>query len=329
MKICIVGAGAIGGYLGVKLIRSGEEVTLIARGSHLEAIQQKGLELIEPEGKSSLVQPKLATSNIEEVEPQDVVILAVKTLSVAAIAPSLNSLYHDRTTVVTAQNGIPWWYFHKHGGEYEGTRIKSVDPDGVIERSIGVDRTIGCVVYPAAEIVKPGVIKHIEGNRFSLGELDGSKSERIKLLAQTFKQAGLKSPIRDRIRTDMWVKLWGNLAFNPISALTRATLESICQYPPTRELARQVMIEAQTIAEKLGIDFGISLEQRINGAEQVGAHKTSMLQDIESGHLTEIDAIVGTVTELGRITQIPTPHLDSLYASVKLLEKNLRVTRSI
>jgi 2-dehydropantoate 2-reductase len=321
MKICIVGAGAIGGYLGVKLIEAGEEVTLIARGSHLEAIEQKGLELIEADEKRSLVRPKLATSNIEEVEPQDVVILAVKTLNVAAIAPSLSTLYHDRTMVVTAQNGIPWWYFHKHGGEYEGTHIKSVDPDGIIERSIGVDRAIGCVVYPAAEIIEPGVIQHIEGNRFSLGELDGSKSDRLQLLSQTFKKAGLKSPIRNNIRTDMWVKLWGNLAFNPISALTRATLESICKYPPTRELARQIMIEAQAIAQKLGIDFGISLEQRINGAERVGAHKTSMLQDIEANRPTEIDAIVGAVVELGKLTQIPTPHLDTVYASVKLLEQ--------
>jgi 2-dehydropantoate 2-reductase len=329
LKICIIGAGAIGGYLGVKLIEAGEEVILIARGDHLEAIQKKGLQLIEADGKNIVAHPKLATSNIEEVEEQDAIVLAVKTLSVSAIAPSLNTLYHDRTMVVTAQNGIPWWYFYKHGGEYEGTRIKSVDPDGIIERNIGVDRAIGCVVYPAAEIIQPGVIHHIEGNRFSLGELDGSKSDRIKLLAQTFKQAGLKSPVRDRIRTDMWVKLWGNLAFNPISALTRATLESICQYPPTRELAKQVMSEAQAIAEKLGIDFGISLEQRIDGAEQVGAHKTSMLQDIEASRPTEIDAIVGAVAELGRLTQVPTPCLDSLYASVKLLEKTLQIKPSI
>jgi 2-dehydropantoate 2-reductase len=320
VKICIVGAGAIGGYLGVKLIEVGEEVTLIARGEHLKAIEDRGLKLIEAEEKTSLVRPKLATDNIREVEPQDVVILAVKTLSVAAIAPSLSNLYHDRTMVVTAQNGIPWWYFHKHGGEYEGTPIKSVDPDGIIERSIGVDRAIGCVVYPAAEILEPGVIGHIEGNRFSLGELDGSKSDRLKLLSQTFKQAGLKSSIRSNIRNDMWVKLWGNLAFNPISALTRATLESICKYPPTRELAKQIMLEARAIAEKLGIDFGISLEQRINGAERVGAHKTSMLQDIEANRPTEIDAIVGAVVELGKLTQIPTPHLDTVYASVKLLE---------
>jgi 2-dehydropantoate 2-reductase len=323
LKICIVGAGAIGGYLGVKLIQAGNEVTLIARGSHLEAIQDKGLELIEADGTSIVVQPTLATSKIEEVKPQDVVILGVKAIAVATIAPSLTTLYHDRTIVIPAQNGIPWWYFYKHGGEYEGTPIKSVDPDGVIRNYIDLDRLIGCVVYPAAEIVKPGVIRHIEGNRFSLGELDGYKSDRIQLLSQTFKQAGLKSPIVKQIRIDIWVKLWGNLAFNPISALTRATLESICQYPPTRELARQMMLEAQAIAEKLDINFAISLEKRINGAEQVGAHKTSMLQDIEAGRPTEIDAIVGAVAELGKLTQVSTPHIDAIYASVKLLEKTL------
>ncbi|WP_341530599.1 2-dehydropantoate 2-reductase [Nostoc sp. UHCC 0302] len=320
MKICIVGAGAIGGYLGAKLALAGEAVTLIARGSHLQAIQKNGLRLILADGSSQVATPTLATSDIQEVEPQDVVILTVKAHSVAALAPSLSSLYNSHTMVVTAQNGVPWWYFRQHGGEYEGTRIQSVDPDGIIEAHIGAERAIGCVVYPATEIVEPGVIKHIEGDRFTLGEIDGSKSERIQLLAQSLKQAGFKAPIRNQIRTEIWIKLWGNVAFNPISALTGATLERICQYPLTRELARQMMLEAQAIAEKLGIKFGISLEQRINGAENVGAHKTSMLQDIEAGRSTEIDAIVGAVAELGKLTQIPTPHIDAIYASVKLLE---------
>jgi 2-dehydropantoate 2-reductase len=320
MKICIVGAGAIGGYLGAKLALADEAVTLIARGSHLQAIQKNGLRLILPDGSSQVATPTLATSDINEVEPQDVVILTVKAHSVAVIAPSLSSLYNSHTMVVTAQNGVPWWYFRQHGGEYEGTRIQSVDPDGIIEAHIGAERAIGCVVYPATEIVEPGVIKHIEGDRFTLGEIDGSKSERIQVLAQSLKQAGFKAPIRNQIRTEIWIKLWGNLAFNPISALTGATLEGICQYPLTRELARQMMLEAQAIAEKLGIKFGISLEQRINGAENVGAHKTSMLQDIEAGRPTEIDAIVGAVAELGKLTQIPTPHIDAIYANVKLLE---------
>lgn len=321
MKFCIVGAGAIGGYLGAKLSLAGEEVTLIARGAHLEAIQAKGLKLILADGSSDIAQPTLATSNMADAGPQDVVILAVKAQSVPAIAPSLSTLYHADTMVVTAQNGIPWWYFRKQGGEYEGTSIQSIDPDGVVEANIGADRAIGCVVYPAAEIQEPGVIRHIEGDRFSLGEIDGTKSDRIQQLANAFKNAGIKAPIRNQIRGELWVKLWGNLAFNPISALTRATLEEICQYPPTRELAYQMMSETQAIAEKLGVRMGVTLEQRIEGAEKVGAHKTSMLQDIEAGRPTEVDAIVGSVAELGRLMEIPTPHIDAIYASVKLLER--------
>ncbi|MEH1897421.1 MAG: 2-dehydropantoate 2-reductase [Nostoc sp.] len=319
MKICIVGAGAIGGYLGAKLALAGETVTLIARGSHLEAIQKNGLKLLMADGSSQIATP-MATSDIQSAGTQDVVILTVKAHSVPAIAPSLPALYNPHTMVVTAQNGVPWWYFRKHSGEYQGTRIQSVDPNGIIETSIGAERAIGCVVYPATEIIEPGVIKHIEGDRFTLGEIDGTKSDRIQLLAQTLKQAGFKAPIRNQIRTEIWIKLWGNVAFNPISALTGATLEDICRYPLTRELARLMMTETQAIAENLDIKFGITLEQRINGAENVGAHKTSMLQDIEAGRATEIDAIVGAVAELGKLTQIPTPYIDAIYASVKLLE---------
>jgi 2-dehydropantoate 2-reductase len=321
MKVCIVGAGAIGGYLGVKLVQAGAEVTLIARGAHLAAIQARGLKLVWANGSSEVVQPALATSEISQAGLQDLVIIGLKAQSVPAIAPDLPTLYGPETLVLSAQNGIPWWYFRKSGSEYEGTRIQAVDPEGIVEAHTGIERVIGCVVYPAAEIVAPGVIQHIEGDRFSLGELDGSKTERLQRLAELLKQAGLKAPIRTQIRTDLWVKLWGNLAFNPISALTRATLEQICQYPATRDLAAAMMSEAQTIAEKLGIEFGITLEQRIAGAEKVGAHKTSMLQDIEAGRSTELDALVGSVAELGRLTQTPTPHIDAIYASVKLLER--------
>lgn len=323
MKICIVGAGAIGGYLGAKLALAGEEVTLIARGQHLAAIQTQGLQVIMADGSTHVIHPTLATSDINQAGTQDIVIVAVKAQSLPAIAPALSSLYHSQTMVVTAQNGIPWWYFHKHGGEYEGQQIHTVDPEGIIAAHIDIDRVIGAVVYPAVELQSPGVIRHIEGDRLSLGEIDNSKTERIQTLANICKQAGLKAPIRTHIRTEMWLKLWGNLAFNPISALTRATLEEICQYPLTRELAKQMMIEAQTIAEKLGIKFGISLEQRINGAEKVGAHKTSMLQDIEAHRPTEIEAILGAVIELGKLTHIPTPYMNAVYANVKLLEKNL------
>jgi len=323
MKICIVGAGAIGGYLGAKLALAGEQVTLIARGAHLDAMQQHGLKLIMADGSVHVAQPFLATSDFGAVKPQDVVILALKTHTVPAIASLLPQLYKPETMVVTAQNGIPWWYFRKQGGAYEGQRIQAVDADGIVEANIGVDRVIGCIVYPAAEILQPGVIQQIEGDRFTLGEIDGSKSDRIQILAQVLKQAGFKAPIRNQIRTEIWVKLWGNLAFNPISALTRTTLVKICQNPLTRDLARQMMLEAEAIAHHLGIEFGISLEQRIDGAEKVGAHKTSMLQDIEAGRLTEVDAIVGSVAELGRLMQIPTPHIDAIYAATKLLEKTV------
>lgn len=323
MKICIVGAGAIGGYLGAKLALAGESVTLIARGAHLQAIQQQGLTLRSVDGTEDRVKDVVATQDIAAAGLQDVVILALKAQSVPAIAPQLPALYGPETMVVTAQNGIPWWYFRKIDTPYADYQIQTVDPGGVIEANVPVDRVIGCVVYPAAELAAPGVVQHLEGDRFTLGELDGSKPDRLQALSQTFRQAGLKAPIRNQIRNELWVKLWGNLAFNPISALTRATLDQICLYPQTRDLARNMMAEAQTIGEKLGVEFGIPLEQRIEGAEKVGAHKTSMLQDIEAGRPTEVDAIVGSVAELGRLVGVSTPHIDAVYASVKLLEKTL------
>jgi 2-dehydropantoate 2-reductase len=326
MRICIVGAGAIGGYLGAKLALAGAEVTLIARGAHLAAIKQHGLALEYADGSRQVAAPALATSDLTEAGPQDVVIVAVKAQQLPAIAPALPALYSPDTIVIPAQNGIPWWYFHKHGGPYAGRRIVAVDPDGAIEAHIPADRVIGCVVYPAAELAGPGVVRHIEGDRFSLGELDGAKSERIQHLAQALSSAGLKAPIRPRIRSEIWVKLWGNLAFNPISALTRATLVDICRYPPTRELARAMMAEGQAIAGRLDVQFPITIEQRIAGAEQVGAHKTSMLQDIEAGRPTEIDALVGAVAELGRLVELPTPHIDAIYAGVKLLERCMTKT---
>ncbi|OKH25089.1 2-dehydropantoate 2-reductase [Chroogloeocystis siderophila] len=323
MKICIVGAGAIGGYIGAKLAQAGEQVTLIARGAHLQAIQQQGLTLRNADGTEELIKDVVATQDISTAGTQDVVILALKAQSMPGVAPSLSALYDTETIVVTAQNGIPWWYFRKLESPYADYQIQSVDPQGIIEANIPVDRVIGCVVYPAAELVAPGIVQHIEGDRFSLGELDGAKTPRIQQLSQSFRQAGIKAPVRNQIRNELWVKLWGNLAFNPISALTRCTLEEICQYPLTRELAKNMMLEAQAIAEKLGVEFGISLEQRIEGAEKVGAHKTSMLQDIEAHRPTEVDAIVGAVAELGKLTKTPTPYIDAIYASVKLLEKTL------
>ena len=323
MRICIVGAGAIGGYVGARLALAGEDVTLIARGAHLAAIQSHGLVLQLADGTAEVARPALATNDMGAAGPHDLVIAAVKAQSLPGLAPAMRALYHEQTVVIPMQNGIPWWYFMKHGGQYEGRRVEAVDPDGVLAANVEVERVIGCVVYPAAELATPGVVRHVEGNRFSLGELDAAKTERIQQIAQVFNRAGLKAPIRPRIRSEIWVKLWGNLAFNPISALTHATLAEIAAHPQARGLARAMMLEAQAVAEQLGVEFGVTVEQRIAGAAEVGAHKTSMLQDVEAGRPTEIDALVGAVAELGRLTGTPTPHIDAIYASVKLLEQTL------
>lgn len=323
MRVAIVGAGAIGGYLGLKLARAGAEVTLIARGAHLAAIRQNGLTVEYNDGSAEQVTPAQATADMAEAGEQDYVIVAVKTQSLAALVEPMRALYGPSTAVVYAQNGIPWWYFLRHGGEYEGRPIAAVDPDGAIAAQTEVERVIGCVVYPAAAITRPGVIRHIEGNRFSLGEPDGSRSERVKALAQMLSSVGVKAPVRPDIRNEIWIKLWGNLSFNPISAVTRATVDKIIAYEPTYNLVAAMMAEAQQVAERLGIKFPLSIERRIDMAREIGAHKTSMLQDIEAGKATEIDALVGAVCELGRLTNLPTPHLDALYASVKLLEQTV------
>jgi 2-dehydropantoate 2-reductase len=328
MKICIVGAGAIGGMLGVKLALTGHDVTLILRGANLEAVRQNGLKLIEEDGNELLAQPIKATSVLAEAGVQDIVILALKAHQVAAVAADLPALMHAETRVITMQNGIPWWYFHKLPGElaqrYQGTPVKSVDPDGVIAKYIPVERVIGSVVYPASEVIRPGVIKVIEGNRFSLGEIDGSDTPSIRAISDAFKNAGFKAPISNDIRSEIWLKLWGNLSFNPISALTHATLEDICVFPATRELAANMMREAQAIGEKLGVHFKVSLEKRINGAQAVGQHKTSMLQDVEMGRPIELEALVGSVIELGKITETPTPNIEAVYALASLLAKKLQ-----
>ena len=324
MRICVVGAGAIGGMLGVKLALSGHDVTLILRGANLEAVRQNGLKLIEEGGKELLARPARVTSVIAEAGVQDVVILGMKAHQVAAIAAELPAIMHEKTRVVTMQNGIPWWYFHKLPGAWEGTPIRAVDPDGVIAQSIAVDRVIGSVVYPASEVIQPGIIKVIEGNRFTLGELDGGDTPSIREIADAFKTAGFKAPISRDIRSEIWLKVWGNLSFNPISALTHATLEDICLYAPTRELAAAMMREAQTIGEALGVQFKVSLEKRIAGAQAVGQHKTSMLQDVEQGRPLELQALVASVMELGRIAQKPTPTIDAVYALTSLLANTLQ-----
>lgn len=323
MKIAVVGAGAIGGYLGARLARAGEDVTFIARNRNLEAINARGFRLILEDGTEEHAPTARAVQHMAEAGPQDAVLLTLKAHQVKDVLPGLRELFGPQTMVVTMINGIPWWYFHKLGGEYEGRRLDSVDPGGVIDQHIERERIIGSVVYPASELVEPGVVKVIEGNRFTLGELDGERSERIEALSQAMMRAGFKAPVSRDIRSELWVKLWGNLSFNPISALTHATLEQICRFGPTRSLAAAMMREAQTVAEKLGVRFKISLEQRIAGAEAVGAHKTSMLQDVEHGRALELEALVGSVVELGRITETPTPTIDAIYAATSLLAQTL------
>jgi len=327
MKIAVVGAGAIGGYLGAKLARAGEEVTFIARNRNLEAINARGFRLILEDGTEEHAPTARAVQHMAEAGPQDAVLITLKAHQVRDVLPGLRELFGPKTMVVTMINGIPWWYFHKLAGPYEGRRLDSVDPGGVIAEHIEPERIIGSVVYPASELVEPGVVRVIEGNRFTLGELDGERSERIDALSQAMMRAGFKAPVSRDIRSELWIKLWGNLSFNPISALTHATLEQICRFGPTRALAASMMREAQTVAEALGVRFKITLEQRIAGAEAVGAHKTSMLQDVEHGRALELEALVGSVVELGRITGTPTPTIDAIYAATSLLSSTLTVQR--
>ena len=323
MKICIVGAGAIGGLLGAKLALAGEDVTFIARNKNLAAINARGFRLIQQDGSALHAAKVHAVEHMAEAGPQDAVLLTLKAHQVRDVLPGMRALFGPNTLVVTMINGMPWWYFHKLGGPYEGRRLSSVDPDGALAGAIEPERIIGSVVYPAAELVEPGVVRVIEGNRFTLGELDGSRSERIEALSQTFMRAGFKSPVARDIRAELWVKLWGNLSFNPISALTHATLEDICRFPPTRALAERMMTEAQAVAEALGVSFKITLAQRLAGAQAVGAHKTSMLQDVEHGRALELEALVGSVVELGRITGVPTPTIEAVYAATSLLGQTL------
>ena len=316
MKVCIFGAGAIGGYMGVKLAKAGADVSLVARGPHLAAMQEKGLTLIE-EGETTTVFVT-ASDDPAALGVQDYVIVTLKAHSVPPVVSKMAPLIGPNTTIVSGVNGVPWWYFHKLEGAHEGTRLDSVDPGNVQWDGFGPDRVLGCVVYPAAEVIEPGVIKHIEGNRFSLGEPDGSKSERAQALSRILANAGLKAPVRPKLRDEIWVKLWGNLSFNPISALTHATLDVLCTDEGTRAVARNMMIEAQEIAERLGVKFPIDVDRRIAGGAAVGAHRTSMLQDLDQGRPMEIDALVASVQELGRVTGVPTPTIDTVLGLIRL-----------
>jgi 2-dehydropantoate 2-reductase len=323
VKFAIVGAGAIGGYLGTRLALAGEEVTFIARRRNLEAINAEGFRLVGEDGTQEHATTVRAVEQMADAGAQDVVLVTTKAHQLRELAPQIRGLFGPQTTVVTMLNGVPWWYFHKLPGPWEGRAVASVDPDGAIAAAIEAERVVGSIVYPAAELVAPGIVKVIEGNRFSLGEPSGERTPRIEAISQALMRAGFKAPIARDIRSELWIKLWGNLSFNPISALTHATLEDICRFGPTRELAASMMREGQAVAEALGVRFKISLDQRIAGAEAVGAHKTSMLQDVEAGRALELEALVGAVIELGRVAGVPTPTIQAIYAATSLLARTV------
>jgi 2-dehydropantoate 2-reductase len=324
VRIAIVGAGSIGGYLGGLLAAAGDDVTFIARGKNLDAIRADGMRVKTEDGQWTIASNVRVFSKMSDAGPQDTVLLTVKAHQVTAVAGDLHYLCDANTSVVTMQNGIPWWYFQRHGGPFDGTPVTAADPDGSIARAVDPARIIGSVVYPAAVLVAPGIVRVVEGRRFALGELDGSTTPRIQAIAARLVAAGFKAPISDSLRAEIWLKLIGNLAFNPISALTHATLEDLTRFPLTRELSVQMMTEAETIAAKLGITMRVGIEKRIAGAEKVGAHKTSMLQDVEAGRALEVEALVGAVIELGKLTATPTPHIDAVYACVRLLAQTLQ-----
>ena len=323
MKVCVVGAGAIGGYMAVRLAHAGHTVSAIARGPHLAAIRANGLKLIEAD-RELVASDLTATDRVGDPGPQDVVLLALKAHQIVPVIDELPALLSPETVIVTLQNGIPWWYFQQIDGDYAGRVVETVDPGGVLLRAIDPRRVIGCIAYPAATIAEPGVIEHIEGNRFPVGELDGRDSDRVRMISGLFEEAGFKSRVLDDIRSEIWLKLWGNLTFNPISALTHATLVDICQFPLTRGLAATMMTEAQQVAERLGAHFRVPMERRIAGAESVGKHKTSMLQDVEAGKPLEVDGMLGVVVELAEMTGVEVPTLRALHACVGLLNRTIQ-----
>lgn len=314
MKVCIFGAGAIGGYLGVQLTQAGVDVSLVARGPHLAAMRQNGVRLLQDD--KEIVAHPTCTSDPAELGVQDYIIVGLKAHQLSGAVDAMQPLLGNDTAIVTAVNGIPYWYFHRHGGPLEGNTVDSVDPGGSQWRGLGPERAIGCIVYPATEVVEPGVIRHIYGNKFPLGEPSGESTPRVEQLAAAFVEAGLQAPVLDRIRDEIWLKLWGNLSFNPISALTCAALDVICTDPGTRAVARAMMVEAHSIADRLGITFRVDVDRRIEGARKVGAHKTSMLQDLERGRAMEIAPLVTVVQEFGRLVDVPTPTIDVVHALV-------------
>ena len=328
MKICIVGAGSMGGMMGVKLHNIGEEVTLIARGPHLAAIQaNNGMKLIMNDGTEEFAAGIAATDDIRSVASQDLVILAVKAHQISPIVDDVNALLGEDSILLTIQNGILWWYFQLHGGEFDNHVLQTIDPEGRLNSTFDPRRIIGSISYPAAEISAPGEITHIEGVRFPIGELDGVEKERTRMLADLLTRAGFKSPILESIRAETWLKVMGNLSFNPVSALTHATLEDICRFDPSRELIDQMMTECREVARSLGVEIRLSNERRIAGAEKVGKHKTSMLQDIEVGKALEIEGLIGAVIEMAKLTDIDVRCTETVYSLIRLLDHTIQTER--
>jgi 2-dehydropantoate 2-reductase len=323
MKVAVVGAGAIGGLLAARFVNRGFDVTVVDVGAHLAAIQSRGLTIVHPDGGEETADVR-AVASCAEAGTQDAVFLCVKATQIAGLAPPLRTLFDNDTAVVTTQNGLPWWYFQNFSGPHQGYRLRTADPDGIIAENIEARRIVGCVVYPAGEMIAPGVIRHVEGDRFPVGALDGRPSAQVDRISEALIKADFKSPVLEDIRSEIWLKLWGNMSFNPISALTHATLAAICREPSTRGLAASMMREAAAIAEKLGVTFRVTLDKRIAGAEKVGEHKTSTLQDVEAGRMIEIDALIGSVIELGELTGIATPAIAAVYALLQLLQRTMR-----
>jgi 2-dehydropantoate 2-reductase len=320
MKIVIAGAGAIGGYIGARLAKAGADVVLFARGPHLAAMQERGLRVISPDGDFE-VKPKV-TGELATVGAVDVVFLGVKAHALTGLAPTLTPLFGPETVAVSTQNGIPWWYFHGIGGELEGLHLDRVDPGGVIARAIEPRRVVGSLAYFSTDITEPGVIHHTEGNRISFGEPSGARSDRTRAIAEALIAAGFRCPVTTRFRHEIWVKLLGNVAFNPISALTGGTLEELVRHPDVSRLVRELMAETEAVAARLGIDLPISIDQRMAGAEKVGAHKTSMLQDFEAGRPMELEAVVGAVVELGERLGVAMTATRAVYACAKMLDQH-------
>src|SRR5271163_4720857 len=319
MRFLIAGAGAIGAYIGARMAQAGFDVTLFARGPHLRAMQERGVQVKSSDG-DFVARPAIAGS-LEEVGPVDVVFLGVKAHALPLLAPQLKPVLGPETTVVSTQNGIPWWYFQGFGGEYEGLRLERVDPGGVISATIAAKNVVGSIIYFATEIPAPGVIQHTEGNRITLGEPDGSRSDRIRAIAEALVASGFRCPVTTRIRHEIFVKLLGNASFNPVSALTRATLAQMARDPGAASVIRNIMQEVEAVSNKLGMELPISIEQRIAGAEKVGEHKTSMLQDLEAGRPLELEAVVGAIVELGERMKLPMTHTRVVYSCTKLLSE--------